>query len=61
MQYKVTWRFATTAAHNREQQNYGKPVVEGKCKNRGGGYGLEIPWECHFTGEISHPVVELKA
>ena len=40
----------TTVAHNREQLNTSKTI---KCKHitRGGGYSLEVPWECLFTGD----------
>lgn len=31
--------------------NSGKAVIKGKRVNRGGGYGLEIPCEFHFTGD----------
>ena len=31
--------------------NDGKAVVKGKRINRGGGYGLEVPCEYHFTGD----------
>ena len=48
---KHACRFVTTDAHNREQQNDGKAVVRGKRINRGGGYGMEDPWKCHFAGD----------
>ena len=44
-------KFVTTVAHNREQQNNNKAVVKSKRINRGGGYGLKLPWECDFTGD----------
>ena len=31
--------------------NSGKAVIRGKRGNRGGGYGLEIPCDFHFTGD----------
>ena len=31
--------------------NSGKAAIGGKRVNRGGGYGLEIPCEFHFTGD----------
>jgi len=31
--------------------DFGKAVIRGKRVNRGGGYGLEIPCEFHFTGD----------
>ena len=31
--------------------NSGKALIRGKRVNRGGGYGLEIPCEFHFTGD----------
>ena len=29
----------------------GKAIIKGKRVNRGDGYGLEVPCECHFQGD----------
>ena len=38
----------------------GKAVIKGKRIDRGGGYGLEVPCECHFT-EDKFTVARLKS
>ena len=44
--------YLETSTH-RVQQNNHKAVVKGKSADRRGGYGLEVSWECHFTGDKS--------